>query len=129
MHDDDIPTQPPTFDGEAGPPTEAPVAEERVAAAPVSELHVRKWIGAGIGVVAIVLAALFGTGAISSYASTAGDQGGRQFPGGGGGQFPGGGGFRGGGGFPGGGQFQAPGPQQVVPSAPTTTAPPTLSPS
>lgn len=101
-----------------------------------SSTDIRKLVGIGVGVVAIVLAALFGTGAISSNASTAGDQGGpggRQFPGGGGGQFPGGGqlpgggGFRGGGGFPGRGQFQAPGQQQVVPSAPPTTTPPTLS--
>ncbi|MCU1487973.1 MAG: hypothetical protein JWN67_4719 [Actinomycetia bacterium] len=108
------------------------------AAAPTAD--VRKWVGAGIGIVAIALAALIGTGIISSDASTGG-QGGRGGFGGfggnggppglnGGGQLNGGqGGFRGG--FPGGGQggftggppqFGG-GQQQLAPSTPSTTVP------
>jgi hypothetical protein len=119
---DEIPARPPTLD-EAGPPTEAPA----VAAAPppaAATNDVRKWVGAAIGIVAIAVAALVGTGVISSSAST-GDRGGPGgfrgtggppgFTRGGPGGFPGGGRqFGGGGGFPG---------QQQVPSTPSTSVP------
>jgi hypothetical protein len=132
VHDDEIPTRPPTFGEDAGPPTAEPPAgappAAATAAAPTTD--VRKWVGAGIGVVAIALAALIGTGVISSDASTGGQRGPGGFPGGPGGftggppGLNGGGQFNGGqGGFPGGPPQFGGGQQQVVPSTPSTTAP------
>jgi hypothetical protein len=137
VFDDEIPTKPPTFEAPAGPPP-PPAPEPEVAAEPVPAAKpasdVRKWVGAGIGVVAIAVAALVGTGIVRSDAQA--DPGGRggfpggrqQFNGNGGNGFPGGGRFQppqfggGQGGFPGGG-FQGGGQG----STPSTTPKLTLS--
>jgi hypothetical protein len=122
--DDVIPTRPPTFGEADGPP---PLVDPEPTPAPApapttGRGDIRKWVGAAIGVVAIAVAALVGTGIVSSDASTAGRggpggfRGGRGgapfFPGGGAGQLPGG--FGGGGPLAGNGTFA---PQQQAPKA------------